>query len=243
MRGLLWLAVGITLAAVAAVTAVVWRHRTTGPAVTGATLDQAVPEVALVDQQGRPTTLAAFRGRVVILAPFLTDCHETCPFTTGAFIELKNALAARHLGDRVALVEVTVDPQRDSPARLAAYQQLTGDPAVLLSGSAAALDRLWAFLGVDHTRTTNTPPLKPDWFTDQPDTYDVGHTDGVFLLDTRGHERIVILGPAVPRQPLGSNLRRLLNDPSARPPAAAEGWTVANALDDANALLHHRVHS
>ncbi len=192
MRGLLWLAVGITLAAVAAVTAVVWRHRTTGPAVTGATLDQAVPEVALVDRQGRPTTLAAFRGRVVILAPFLTDCHESCPFTTGAFIELKNALAARHLGDRVALVEVTVDPQRDSPARLAAYQQLTGDPA---------------------------------------------------LLDTRGHERIVILGPAVPRQPLGSNLRRLLNDPSARPPAAAEGWTVANALDDADALLHHRVHS
>jgi len=228
---------------VVAATAVVWRHRSTGRAVTGTTLDQSIPEVALVDQHGRPTPLTAFRGRVVIVAPFLTDCHETCPFTTGAFIELQATLAARHLGGRIALVEVTVDPQRDSPARLAAYQQLSGDPAVLLTGSPASLDRLWAFLGVDHTQTPKPPPLQPDWFTGQPDTYDVGHTDGVFLLDTRGHERIVIVGPAVPRHTLGSNLRHLLADPSARPPPADQGWTVANALDDAVALLHHRVHS
>jgi cytochrome oxidase Cu insertion factor (SCO1/SenC/PrrC family) len=237
---LFWLAVGVTLVAVIVGAVVVWRHRASGPAIAGATLDQAIPEVPLVDQHGQATTLAAFRGQVVILAPFLTDCHETCPFTTGAFIELRNALASRHLNGRVALVEVTVDAQRDSPARLAAYQKLTGDPAVLLTASSASLDRLWTLLGVDHTQTPH--PYQPDWFTGQPDTYDVGHTDGVFLLDSRGHERIVIVGPAVPSQRLGSNLRRLLNDPSAQPPPAIQGWTVANALDDAIALLHQRVH-
>jgi protein SCO1/2 len=177
---------------------------------------------------------------VVILAPFLTDCHETCPFTTGAFIQLSQALASRHLTEKVALVEVTVDPGRDNPARLAAYKHLTSDPATLLTGTDAALAEFWKTLGVDHEVTPNPQPYQADWFTGGPDTYDVGHTDGVFVIDGTGHERVVIVGPAVPAGRLSPSLRGLLSNPSAPAPSAAEGWTVPGALNNVLAVLHHR---
>jgi protein SCO1/2 len=216
------------------------RRRPHTPAVTGATLDQPLPAVSLVDQHGRPVSWSAFRGRVVVLAPFLTNCHETCPFTAGAFIELAQALRARHLAGKVSLAEVTVDPGRDEPSRLAAYATLTGDPATLLTGSTAALDQLWSALGIDHEATPKPPPYQPDWFTGAPDTYDVGHTDAVFVVDERGHERVVIVGPAVPTKELAAPLRQLLTDPSAKAAPREEGWTPSEALDDAIAVLHHR---
>jgi protein SCO1/2 len=239
-RWRLWSA-GIVVVVALPVTALVLaRGRPAAPAVTGATLDRPLPAVSLVDQQGRPVSWSAFLGRVVILAPFLTNCHETCPFTTGAFIELAQALRVRHLMGKVSLIEVTVDPGRDEPSRLAAYATLTGDPATLLSGSPAALDQLWSALGIDHEVTPNAPPYQPDWFTGAPDTYDVGHTDAAFVLDERGHERVVIVGPAVPTNELAAPLRQLLSDHSAKAAPREEGWTPSEALDDAIAVLHNR---
>jgi len=76
------------------------------PRVTGVQADQALPAVPLVDEQGRPTSLAALDGRYVVMAPFLTLCHETCPITTGAFLEMRQAVAAAGLSNRVVFVEI-----------------------------------------------------------------------------------------------------------------------------------------
>ena len=61
-------------------------------------------------------SLASFRGKYVMLAPFLTLCQEECPLTTGVFQELQASVDKAGLGDMVAFVEVTVDPGRDTPA-------------------------------------------------------------------------------------------------------------------------------
>jgi protein SCO1/2 len=53
------------------------------PGASGTVVDRTVPKLPLLDPGGRATSLAAFRGRVVVLAPFLTLCHEVCPLTTG----------------------------------------------------------------------------------------------------------------------------------------------------------------
>ena len=57
-----------------------------------------------------------------MLAPFLSLCQDECPLVTGAFISLQRDLRAAGLSHRVVFVEATVDPGRDSVARLAAYQ-------------------------------------------------------------------------------------------------------------------------
>ena len=176
----------VALVAVAA-GGVAWATSTSLPPVTGVQLDKPVPDLPLVDSSGKATSLAAFRGRYVVLAPFLTLCHEVCPITTGAYIEMQQAVERAGLGNRVTFVEATVDPGRDSPARLRAFAQLTGSDWTLLTGSANQIASLWRFFGVGYQAEPIGSPAPLDWWTHQPETYDVGHTDALFILDPDGH--------------------------------------------------------
>src|SRR5690242_2411736 len=75
----------------------------------GDPVSRVVPLLQLEDENGRPTSLSDYRGRVVVLSPFLTLCHEVCPLTTAAFHEMQRQLAREGLGRRVVFAEVTVD--------------------------------------------------------------------------------------------------------------------------------------
>ncbi|HXX88917.1 MAG TPA: SCO family protein [Acidimicrobiales bacterium] len=218
-----------------------WAGRSTAPgpppASVGNAFDRAVPAsvlaLPLVDQQGATTSLASYRGRIVLVAPFLTSCQEVCPITTGALLQVRQALAAAGLGDRVVVAEVTVDPGRDSPARLAAYAQRTGVRFPLLTGSPATLDALWRFFGVDHTVVPEDSPPGIDWETGQPYTYDVDHGDGFLMLDGRGHERFATGGLPHLQGALAPSLQAML-DGQGRQNQSSPGpgaWTVGDALD------------
>ena len=123
------------------------------------------------------------------MAPFLTLCQDECPLVTGAFIALQRDVRAAGLGSKVVFMEITVDPGRDTPARLAAYSKEFGADWVLATGTPANLDALWKFLGVSVQIVPEEQPAKIDWYTGTPLTYDVDHTDGYFLIDPAGHER------------------------------------------------------
>jgi protein SCO1/2 len=79
-------------------------------------LDRPAPPLQLVDQHGRDFQLDALRGRPVLLAFAFAHCETVCPLI------IRDALEARarvpHLDARV--VVVTLDPWRDTPARLSA---------------------------------------------------------------------------------------------------------------------------
>jgi protein SCO1/2 len=49
----------------------------------------------------------------------------------------------------------------------------------------------WKPFGVTYMRIPEEQPPKADWWTGQPLTYDVAHTDGYILIDTNGRERFV----------------------------------------------------
>ena len=106
-------------------------------AYLGTVVDRPVPagiaDLPLTTDAGRPTSLAAWHGQVVVLADFLTLCQETCPLTTGNLLVMDRAVMAAGLGHRVRFAELTVDPDRDTPARLRAYRALIGAPAPPLS--------------------------------------------------------------------------------------------------------------
>jgi protein SCO1/2 len=151
---------------------------------------------------------------------------------TGAFIAMQRDVQAAGLGDRVAFVEVSVDPGRDTPARLAAYSQQFGADWPLLTGTSAELNRLWSFFGVSYQQVPEEQPPKLDWWTDQPLTYDVTHTDGFILLDQRGHERFITANPPDLHGRLAPSLQGLLNEGGAQNLAhqQAPNWTVPQAL-------------
>jgi protein SCO1/2 len=177
----------------------------------GVVQNRAVPDIPLIDEQGQPTSLAAYRGKDVVLAPFLSLCQDECPLITGAFLSLQRDVRAAGLGSKVVFVEVTGDPQRDTPQRLAAYAQRFGADWPLLTGTPANLNALWSFFHVSFQVVPEDQPAKLDWWTGQPITYDVAHTDGYILIDTSGHERFIDVTPPNLHGKLPSDLKDLLS--------------------------------
>ncbi len=197
---------------------------------------QAVP---LVDQQGHAVSLAALRGKVVVLAPFLTLCQDECPLVTGAFISLQRDLRAAGLAQRVVFVEATVDPGRDTVARLAAYEKEFGADWDLWTGTPADIAAFWKPFGVEYQIVPEEQPPKIDWFTGTPLTYDVEHTDGYILVDTHGRERFVDATAPNEKGQLDPKLRGLLNEGGVHElqnPQAPD-WTTADALASISWLL------
>ncbi|HZU73866.1 MAG TPA: SCO family protein [Acidimicrobiales bacterium] len=207
------------------------------PAALGNTVDLSVPPsiagLRLVDQNGRPTDLAAFRGRVLLLAPFLTSCQEVCPITTGALLAVESALRADHLGGQVAVAELTVDPDRDQPARLAAFQALSGSTWPLLTAEPATLASFWHHFGIYYQKVPEAQPAGIDWQTGRPYTYDVDHFDGFMVFDRSGRERFLTGGMPDLAGRLDPRLRALLDSEGRQNlahPGPARPWTVSDAL-------------
>ena len=156
------------------------------------------------DHQGNPRTLADFRGKAVVLFFGYTSCPDVCPTT---LVRLAEVMAK--LGDaagRVQVLMVTVDPQRDTPERLAAY--MTGfNPSFIglygdLAATEAAVKEFKAFFsrGKDaHHHGTETPI----------DVID--HTAGAYVLDPAGKIRLYLKNDASV-EGIVSDLKRLLAD-------------------------------
>jgi cytochrome oxidase Cu insertion factor (SCO1/SenC/PrrC family) len=241
-RKRLLLALLVLLAAGAAGTALAVWPRSAGSIVTGTRLDRPVPSVPLLDEHGRRVSLASFRGKVVVLSPTLTLCHEVCPLTTGAFVAMRQAVRRAGLDDRVVFAEISVDPWRDTPARLRAFRRYTGIRFALLTGTERELRRFWRFFGVGFFRTRQVGRVDVDWWTQRPLTFDVAHTDGVFFVDPHGHLRIVMLGMPNVQGRLAERLRRLLSDAGVKNLEQPQApWTVAQALGDLGALVGRRI--
>ena len=116
--------------------------------------DRPAPPLDLVDQRGARLTLTRFRGRPVLLTFAYAHCETVCPLV------VHDVLRARELAGTVTPVAVivTLDPWRDTPARLAAIAERWRLPAdgFVASGDTAAvtatLDR-WDIARVRDLRT------------------------------------------------------------------------------------------
>ncbi len=76
-------------------------------------------DFALLDPQGRERRLAEFRGKAVLLFFGFTLCPDVCPTTLIRAVQIKRALGAE--GERLQVIFVSLDPERDTPAVLEAY--------------------------------------------------------------------------------------------------------------------------
>lgn len=170
-----------------------------------------VPNFQLVDSQGKPYQLDDTHGKWIVLAPSMTLCREVCPMTTGVLEELTSALARDGVGDKVDVVETTVDPWRDSPARLRAYKREYGVDFTMLTGSQRTIRRVWNWFGVQYYRVKEEKPADIDWWTHKPETFDINHTDAVYVIDPHGYLRVANDGMPKLQGKLSKPLRALLD--------------------------------
>lgn len=106
-----------------------------------------LPDATYADQNGHKVSIAALRGRTLIMAFIYTNCGDQCPLITGKFARLAAALPA----DRFELLEISIDPARDSPAAIANFAHAHDVHAPnwhVLTGDAGLVDSFAKPLGV-----------------------------------------------------------------------------------------------
>ena len=164
-----------------------------GSDVTGATFGR---DFALTDPAGQPRTLADYRGKAVAVFFGYTQCPDVCPTTLAALAEATRTLGAD--ADKVQVVFITVDPDRDTAALLAQYVPAFDPRFVGLRGDAAATERVAREFKVIYQKVPGTTP----------DRYTMDHSAGIFLFDRAGRLRVYesSADPAV----LAHDLRTLL---------------------------------
>jgi protein SCO1/2 len=104
-----------------------------GPAALSQTVGSAGGSFELVDHNGRPFASTALAGQPYAIFFGFTHCPDVCPTT---LLEMSNNL--ERLGtdaDRLKVVFVSVDPARDTPARLREYLSAFDPRIVALTGS------------------------------------------------------------------------------------------------------------
>jgi protein SCO1/2 len=143
--------------------------------ITGASYAQAL---ALPDAQGKPRTLADWKGQVVVVFFGFTQCPDVCPTTMAELAQVRQALGPD--GTRLQGVFVSVDPERDTPELLQAYVAHFGAGFVGLRGTpdqtAAAAKAFKVFY--------NKVPGKTDT------SYTIDHTAGAYIFDPAGRVRL-----------------------------------------------------
>jgi protein SCO1/2 len=115
----------------------VGRRLTAAPAVLG-----TLPTFTLTDQGGRSFGTRELQGKVWVADFIFTACQEACPLLSQRMQEIGHR--TRHLGPDFHLVSISVDPDRDTPERLAAYATRYGANAVRWSFLTGPADSIQA---------------------------------------------------------------------------------------------------
>jgi len=132
---------------------------------------------ALADADGKPRTLADFRGKVVLLSFGYTHCPDVCPTTLAKFAEVRRLLGAE--GERVQGVFVTIDPERDTAELLRAYVPAFDPTFVGLRGTEAQTDAVTKAFHANYQIVQY-----------QGNTL-VDHTASTYIIDAAGVPRVL----------------------------------------------------
>jgi protein SCO1 len=139
------------------------------------------PDFALDGSNGAKLTVSAHRGKIVILAFGFTYCPRICPVTLANLTQVVKKLGPA-AGD-VQVIFVTVDPERDTPARLKEFLAFF-DPAFLgATGTAKQLDGVRDAYGIVAKRAISE---------NKKLGYEVHHSTSIYLIDREGKLRVLV---------------------------------------------------
>lgn len=157
--------------------------------ITGAAFAR---DFALTDHNGQARALGDFRGQVVAVFFGYTHCPDVCPTTLSDFAE-----ALKQLGDqaeRVQVLFVTVDPERDTPELLREFVPAFNPRFLGMYTDAESLKELAQEFKVVYEKNS----------VRGPGDYLIDHSAGTYVFDTRGRIRLLV--------PYGSDATSIAQD-------------------------------
>ena len=157
--------------------------------ITGA---EFARHLELPDADGKPRTLADWKGKVTVVFFGYTQCPDVCPTTMAELATIRKALGTE--GAKVESVFVTIDPERDTPEILKAYVANFGPGFTALRGTpeqtAAAAKEFKVFYAKAPGRTGGS--------------YTMDHSAASFVFDPAGRVRLYV--------PYGGDAKKLAAD-------------------------------
>ncbi|MEM4408738.1 MAG: SCO family protein [Candidatus Caldarchaeum sp.] len=141
----------------------------------GVIREKEAPDFTLMDHNGNPITLSQFIGSAVLVFFGYTNCPDICPMTLAVLKSTLEKLPQKDR-DKVKVMFISVDPERDTAERLESYVHHF-DPAFIgATGTMAQLEHVAQDYGVY-------------WEVEQKDEskagYLIGHTSTVFLIEPK----------------------------------------------------------
>ena len=155
-------------------------------------------DFSLLDPDGKVRTLADFKGKVVVMFFGYTQCPDVCPTTLTEMQQVMKLMGPQ--SDKVQVLFVTVDPERDTAAILKQYVP-SFDPSFLglRPADEAALEKVTKDFKIYYKKVAGT----------SPGSYTMDHTAGSYAFDPQGRLRLYIKHAQGP-ETLAHDLKELL---------------------------------
>jgi protein SCO1/2 len=163
-----------------------------------------ISDFTLSDHRGEPFNLQRLQGQWSLLFFGFTSCPDVCPNTLYELQRANAMLSAQHEGEGAAVqvVLVSVDPERDTPEKLAAYVTYF-DPSFLgVTGRAEQLTALASELGIH---------FQVEPHEEGAERYDVIHSSAVVLMNPEGRMHGAFTPPLL-AEPMARDLQLIAAD-------------------------------
>jgi protein SCO1/2 len=160
---------------------------------------RAIGDFALSDTAGAPFTKAQFENRWSLVFAGFTYCPDICPNTLALLKSVKKELDAG--GHPVQVVFVSVDPERDSAAKLDQYVHYFDPAFVGATGSNEELDKLMRSLSLIYAKVPGATP----------ESYTMDHSAALVLVNPQAQVAGYFLPPHRP-QALSADLARVVGE-------------------------------
>jgi len=139
------------------------------------------PQIVQKAADGKDFALDQFRGKVVVLEFGYTSCADVCPVSLALLKQARERLGP--LADRLQVVFVTVDPQRDTAPKLKAYLEQFDKSFIGLTGTGEQMAAIRKAYGISATKK----------MVDGSKTeYTMGHSSYLYFIDPQGKLRALM---------------------------------------------------
>ena len=168
---------------------------------SGTLLPQPRPitDFTLTGSDGKPFSRADLLGHWTIVFAGYTSCPDVCPTTLMDLKGLETRLGP--LADRLEVLFISVDPERDTPDKLDGYVHYFDPRFRAATGSIAALEQLGRNLGFVFDKAPGSTP----------GSYTIDHSAALMLIDPKGALRGYLVPPFKP-EVLSADIKNVMEN-------------------------------
>jgi protein SCO1/2 len=145
-----------------------------------------LPQVSLLNHEAQAIDEQVFAGQWDLVFFGFTHCPDICPVTLQVLSAAKRQLIKENFESLPRIVLVTVDPERDTPAKLADYISAFGDGNLGITGDPNEIRKLTSSLGIYFQKQDSGDEY-----------YSVDHSAVVIVMDPEGRFHSLFSSPHV----------------------------------------------